>query len=53
MSSIVAQYKKCTKCKNYYDANSGIGLMMCPYCLKNQMKPNSNKKSSHWPKFFI
>ena len=51
MSGIVAQYKRCPKCKNIYDANSRIGLLTCPYCLQSpkRIPTIGKKKPPRWP----
>ena len=51
MSGIVAQFKKCPKCKNIYDANSGMGLFTCPYCLllPKRIPTPGKKRPPHWP----
>ena len=32
MSGVVANIKRCKKCKNIYDANIGLNMIRCPYC---------------------
>ena len=31
MSGVVANIKRCKKCKNIYDANIGLNMIRCPY----------------------
>lgn len=37
MSGIVANIKRCKQCKNIYDANIGLNMIRCPYCLHEQV----------------
>ena len=37
MSGIVANIKRCKKCKNIYDANIGLSMIRCPYCFQKQL----------------
>lgn len=49
MSGIVAQFKKCPKCKNIYDENTRIKLLTCPYCTMLQKRiPTPRKKPPLW-----
>lgn len=57
MSGIVANIKRCKKCKNIYDANIGLNMIRCPYCFQKQSPifvpiQNSDRPKSripHWP----
>lgn len=57
MSGIVANIKKCKKCKNIYDANIGLNMLRCPYCFHEQVPifipvPDDNRpkpRIPHWP----
>lgn len=37
MSGIAANIKRCKQCKNIYDANIGLNMIRCPYCLHEQV----------------
>ncbi len=37
MSGVVANIKRCKKCKNIYDANIGLNMIRCPYCFNKQV----------------
>ena len=34
---------KCKKCGNIYDKNSGMNLILCPYCMKKMLEKNDKK----------
>lgn len=53
MSGIVANIKRCNRCKNIYDANIGLNMLRCPYCFKAQepifIPMPSKKRKPHIP----
>jgi len=57
MSGVVANIKRCKKCKNIYDANIGLNMIRCPYCFHEQVHifipvPDGHKpkhRIPHWP----
>lgn len=56
MSGVVANIKRCKKCKNIYDANIGLNMIRCPYCFQEQVPiyipvPKDKKRPNipSWP----
>lgn len=56
MSGVVANIKRCKKCKNIYDANIGLNMIRCPYCFQEQSPifipiPGDNKPRPRIPRW--
>lgn len=56
MSGVVANIKRCNKCKNIYDVNIGLNMIRCPYCFQEQSPifipiPCDNKPKSRIPRW--
>lgn len=56
MSGVVANIKRCKKCKNIYDANISLNMIRCPYCFYEQVPiftpaPNGLKPKHHIPRW--
>lgn len=44
MSGFVANLKYCRKCKRYYDANTTLNRLGCPYCRQKALIKFIEKK---------